>query len=281
MKKTILFLLALSLFFSCKKKEDDDKGLLLGAALIASQPANTIATPPDTKETYSNGSSFTVTVGQSVRFTPPNHVEGSKYTVSPALPSGLALEENSGVISGTPTVALASIQYTVTQTKPDNTTATFVFTIIVNATTDGGGGTPETVATPTFSPDAGTYTSAQSVTIASTTSSAEIRYTTDGTEPTCTTGTVYSAAVSITATTTLKAIGCKTGATASSVVSGAYTISGGTPETVATPTFSPAAGTYTSAQNVTITSTTDSAEIHYTTNGTSLLVQQEQCILFR
>lgn len=83
-----------------------------------------------------------------------------------------------------------------------------------------------TVASPTFSPSAGTYTQAQNVTITSTTSGAEIRYTTDGSDPTCSTGTIYSSAVNVAQTITMKAIGCKTGMTASSVIASVYTISG-------------------------------------------------------
>jgi hypothetical protein len=120
-----------------------------------------------------------------------------------------------------------------------------------------------TVATPVFSPVAGTYTSAQSVTITSATSGASIRYTTDGSTPTATVGTLYSSAVSITATTTLKAIAYKSGSTNSSVRTGVYTIA------VVAPAFSPAAGTYTSAQSVTISSTTSGASIRYTTDGST------------
>ena len=47
-------------------------------------------------------------------------------------------------------------------------------------------------AAPTFSPAAGTYIGNQSVTISTTTSGATIRYTTDGTTPSETVGTVYS-----------------------------------------------------------------------------------------
>jgi hypothetical protein len=85
----------------------------------------------------------------------------------------------------------------------------------------GGGGT---VAAPSFSPAGGTYTSAQSVTISSTTSGASIRYTLDGSTPTSTTGTVYSGAVTIGSTATLKAIAYKSGMTDSSVTSATYTI---------------------------------------------------------
>jgi len=85
-----------------------------------------------------------------------------------------------------------------------------------------GGSTP--VATPTFSPAAGTYTAAQSVTISTTTSGASIRYTTDGSNPTSTTGTLYSSAITVSATTTIKAIAYKSGMTDSAVASATYTI---------------------------------------------------------
>ena len=81
-----------------------------------------------------------------------------------------------------------------------------------------------TVATPTFSPAAGTYTSAQSVTISTSTSGASSRYTTDGSNPTATTGTVYSSPVAANATTTLKAVGYATGFATSPVATAVYTI---------------------------------------------------------
>jgi hypothetical protein len=119
------------------------------------------------------------------------------------------------------------------------------------------------VATPTFTPIAGTYTTAQSVTIACTTAGAQIRYTTDGTEPTAT-STLYSAAINVATTTTIKAKGYKTGWLPSETATAAYVITG----TVATPTFAPVAGTYTTAQNVTLACTTAGAQIRYTTDGT-------------
>jgi len=67
---------------------------------------------------------------------------------------------------------------------------------------------------------AGTYSSAQSVTISTTTTGASIRYTTDGvTTPTETVGTLYSSAITVSATTTIKAIAYKNGMSDSTVVS--------------------------------------------------------------
>lgn len=83
------------------------------------------------------------------------------------------------------------------------------------------------VAAPIFSPGGGTYTSAQTVTITTATSGATIRYTTNGTTPTATSGTVYSGPVSISATTTLRAIAYKSGMADSSVTVATYTISTG------------------------------------------------------
>jgi len=79
------------------------------------------------------------------------------------------------------------------------------------------------VFTPTFSPPGGTYTNAQSVTISCPTAGATIRYTTDGTDPTATAGTVGNS-VSITSDTTLKAIAYQTDHPPSSVQQAHYSI---------------------------------------------------------
>jgi poly(beta-D-mannuronate) lyase len=120
-----------------------------------------------------------------------------------------------------------------------------------------------TVAAPTFTLAAGTYTGPQNITIASSTSGASIRYTTDGSTPTSSTGNLYSGPVTLSANTTLKAIAFKTLLTDSSVTSGSYTIR------VFAPTFTPAAGTYTGAQSVTISSATPGASIRYTLDGST------------
>jgi hypothetical protein len=80
------------------------------------------------------------------------------------------------------------------------------------------------VSTPQFLPIPGIYGSAQTVTITSSTPSATIYYTIDGSTPT-TNSTLYSGPFTLPeATTTLKAIGVKAGLTNSSVQSGTYTV---------------------------------------------------------
>ena len=70
----------------------------------------------------------------------------------------------------------------------------------------------EKIATPTFSLTEGTYETAQTTTITCATAGAVIRYTTDGTTPTKTVGTIYnSETINISDTMTLKAIAYKDG----------------------------------------------------------------------
>jgi Chitobiase/beta-hexosaminidase C-terminal domain len=80
-----------------------------------------------------------------------------------------------------------------------------------------------TAATPTFSLAAGAYPAAITVGIGDATSGATIYYTTNGTTPT-TASSVYSAALPVNSTTTLKAIAAYPGESASPVASSSYTI---------------------------------------------------------
>ena len=126
-------------------------------------------------------------------------------------------------------------------------------------------GRADTVAAPVFTPAPGTYTAAQTVGMSSSTPGASINYTTDGTTPTATVGTLYSGPITVSETTTINAIAYATGMTDSSVTTATYTIS----PPVAAPTFSPAAGTYGSSQTVAILSATPGASIRYTTDGST------------
>ena len=82
--------------------------------------------------------------------------------------------------------------------------------------------TAPAVETPTFSPAAGTYTSAQSVELSCATDGATIYYTTDGSTPD-NTKTEYTSAISVGETMTIKAIAIKD-EESSAVASATYTI---------------------------------------------------------
>lgn len=115
---------------------------------------------------------------------------------------------------------------------------------------------------PTISPSSGTYTSAQTVTISDTIAGTTIYYTTNGGIPsTSSTPCANPCSLSFSATTTLKAIASGGGYASSNVSVGSYTF------TAAAPTFSPAAGTYYTVQNVTITDATPGVTIYYALNA--------------
>ena len=110
------------------------------------------------------------------------------------------------------------------------------------------------VANPTFSPNPGTSSEAQSVTLACSTSNASIKYTTDGSNP-LEYGATYSTPISVTTTTTIKAVAIKDGIQESETVTGKFAIK------PATPTIS------VSGLTVTIACETQNCDIRYTTNG--------------
>ena len=81
------------------------------------------------------------------------------------------------------------------------------------------------VVTPLISPAGGTFSSAQAVTITCPTPGAAIHYTTDGATPTAD-SSVYTGGFTVSATTTVKAIGVASGLGSSTVASSSIVISG-------------------------------------------------------
>ncbi|MDR3671686.1 MAG: putative Ig domain-containing protein [Holophaga sp.] len=127
--------------------------------------------------THSNINAVSTVVGAAMTLAPPvvtgatlTSTDGHGYGVSPALPAGLAVNLDTGTVSGTPTAAVAATAYTLTLTTA-NGSADAPFTLLVTAaaptapldlsygsgsstTLSGTVNTPFTV-TPTVS--AGTY----------------------------------------------------------------------------------------------------------------------------
>ena len=124
---------------------------------------------------------------------------------------------------------------------------------------------PSPAPTPTFSLAAGSYNSAQTVTISDQTAGATIYYTTNGTTPNAN-SPIYGAPIQVPTTETVEAVAVATGNAVSAIASATYTIN---LPPAATPAFSLPAGTYLSAQTVTISDSTAGATIYYTTNGTT------------
>jgi sugar lactone lactonase YvrE len=122
-----------------------------------------------------------------------------------------------------------------------------------------------------FSPVAGSYGNAASVTISSPVPGAAIYYTTDGTTPT-TASSVYSAAIAVSSSETLNALAVSS-RTTGYVGTASYVI-GATP---ATPVISLAAGTYASPEATTISASPLDASIYFTTDGTTPTASSNQC----
>jgi hypothetical protein len=118
------------------------------------------------------------------------------------------------------------------------------------------------VAVPVFSLAGGTYSQVQTVSISSATSGATIYYTTDGSTPT-TGSTLYTGPVSITQSTTLRAMAAKSGLANSDVAGVTYTLQ------AAAPTFNPPGGGYLLPKNVSLSSASPGVTIYYTTDGST------------
>ena len=117
-----------------------------------------------------------------------------------------------------------------------------------------------TLPTPVIAPATGTYEGSAECTIASQAGS-QTYYTLDGSAPTPA-SIPYTGPFAVNATATVRAASFQTDWTPSAVAESAYEIR------VATPAFTPAAGSYSTPQDVAIVSATIGAVVTYTTDGT-------------
>lgn len=173
-----------------------------------------------------------------------------RYTIDgedPSSTSGTIYTEPVRVASTTTIKAIAYMEGML-----DSLVGTATYTI-------GGGRVEE----PVFRPMIGMlYNEPVDVSMVCPTDGASIRYTTDGSDPTPTSGTVYSDPVRITTTTTFKAIAYKEGMTASPIGTGTYTVN--LPK-VKTPVFSSKTpGSFGSHTYITLATATEGATILYT-----------------
>ncbi len=272
----------------------DGTNLVMTATDTTTNGAFTHTWPIDIPTTVGNTTAYVGFTGGTGGLTAIQDIQNWTFaatgTQQPAATPAFSLA--AGVYLGTQMVSLsdgtsgAAIFYTLDGTTPGTSAGgsthlysgaiTVTATETINAIATANGFAPSAVASakytiesqvsaPTFSPAAGNYTTAQSVTIATTTPGATIYYTTNNTTPT-TSSTQYTGAITVSASETIQALAAASGFFNSSVSSAAYTIA---TSAAATPTFSPAPNTYTSAQSVTISDATSGATIYYTTDGTT------------
>jgi hypothetical protein len=243
------------------------------------------------------GYSFVIDAAKTVKsLTLPNNTSVVVLAVSlqsaPAA-AGVTLSPSPGSFTTVQAVTLtdstpgAVIHYTTDGSTPTTSSAVYHTPLAISATTTvkalatASGYSTSAIVTGTYtlstsstpvaatvglSPAPGTYATDQLVSLVDSTPGAVIHYTTNGTTPT-TSSPVYSAALSVSATTTIKALATAAGYSTSLIVIGTYTISASaTPETAAV-TLSPEPGTFTSAQSIMLSDSTPGAAIHYTTDG--------------
>jgi chitobiase/beta-hexosaminidase-like protein len=126
-----------------------------------------------------------------------------------------------GTISVTTTTTVKAVGMWGAQNQPPAYPANYGYvpSSVVSATYTAGGAT----ATPTLSPSSTSFASSLSLSMTDATGGATIYYTTNGTTPT-TSSTVYTAPITLTATTTVKAIATSSGLGQSAVATGTYTL---------------------------------------------------------
>jgi phi13 family phage major tail protein len=101
---------------------------------------------------------------------------------------------------------------------------TFTTEAAATAWLDGKANLATRVAMPVASVAGGTYAASQSVTLSCATAGAAIKYTIDGTTPTASHGTTYSTAITVSASTVLRAIATKSSMDNSDIMYHEYTI---------------------------------------------------------
>ena len=218
----------------------------MGQPTLAYPVAMPIITPAGGTIANSTNVSLTCnTPGSSILFT----TDGSDPLANP---NGTAIwyEGSFQIVTSTTVKAVGVINF-----YPPSPTATANFNVINSP-----------AATPDVSPLGGTFSNTVSVTLSCTTPGSTIKYTTDGSDPltSYTAGTYYSP-IMLTTSATVIAVGQAAGYTPSVLATASFAW---VSSPVATPSISPASGTYTNPVGVSLICATPGAQIKYTIDGT-------------
>jgi hypothetical protein len=201
----------------------------------------------------------------------PSAVTAASYTLQPAAPT---LTPGTGTYAGSQSVTVSSsdpqalLRYTADGSEPTESSPVVDGAVAIPTTTTlrarafRTGWTPSvtatatltisygTLATPTASPDAGVYQTSQTITLTGP-AGAELRYTTDGSEPSAVSNLYVGPLTLPEGTVTLRARAFQTDWTPSGTTSVAYTLDG-TPPTIVADLFpAPIAGWHSGPATVT------------------------------
>ncbi len=130
-------------------------------------------------------------------------------------------------------------------------------------------------ATPVLNPGGESFSGSVSVTITDSTPGASIYFTTDGSTPT-TSSRKYTGPITVNTSQTINAIASASGYLQSPMASETYNLL----TQVLSPDFSPVAGSFTTPQQVTISSDTPGAKIYYTTDGSTPIPGSGSTVLY-
>ena len=130
-------------------------------------------------------------------------------------------------------------------------------------------------ATPVLNPGGESFSGSVSVTITDSTPGASIYFTTDGSTPT-TSSRKYTGPITVNTSQTINAIASASGYLQSPMASETYNLL----TQALSPDFSPVAGSFTTPQQVTISSDTPGAKIYYTTDGSTPIPGSGSTVLY-
>ncbi len=105
--------------------------LFMGLSWLSACGGGDRAPPPQSALSYNGSQPFPAVVGETISLTPSASISVDRYVVYPPLPSGLSLNDLTGVISGTPTRASATATFAVTATYPGGHTT---FPLVLSVT---------------------------------------------------------------------------------------------------------------------------------------------------
>ena len=204
-------------------------------------------------------------------------------TITSFLPTSGIIDQDQITITGTNLSGVTDVKFNGVSTSfTDNTPTSVTALVPIGATTGPISVTTPcgsisgssfsvvkpSIATPTFGQASGTYDVGFFTTLATATPGALIYYTTNGNNPVVGSGFTklyMDEPIFIPSTLTVRAVGYRNGWTTSGVATANYSITN--PNITSKPTISPATGTFSEGQLVTLSCATPGSIIYFTTNG--------------